>query len=124
MDYKMIRLEQTEEIAVITLDYAPTLNTLDMNMSLELEDALKKAETAPDVKVVVITGAGRAFCGGGDIRYMKAHCEEPDFAKESMGPLAKKLSEIVLYIKKNVKNRHLCRSRSSGRRRCESCFRV
>ena len=57
MDYKMIRLEQTEEIAVITLDYAPTLNALDMNMSLELEDALKKAETAPDVKVVVITGA-------------------------------------------------------------------
>ena len=100
MDYKMIRLEQTEEIAVITLDYAPTLNALDMNMSLELEDALKKAETAPDVKVVVITGAGRAFCGGGDIRYMKAHCEEPDFAKESMGPLAKKLSEIALYIKK------------------------
>ena len=72
-------------------------------MSLELEDALKKAETAPDVKVVVITGAGRAFCGGGDIRYMKAHCEEPDFAKESMGPLAKKLSEIVLYIKKMSK---------------------
>ena len=60
MDYKMIRLEQTEEIAVITLDYAPTLNALDMNMSLELEDALKKAETDPDVKIVVITGAGRA----------------------------------------------------------------
>ena len=124
MDYKMIRLEQTEGIAVITLDYAPTLNALDMNMSLELEDALKKAETDPDVKIVVITGAGRAFCGGGDIRYMKAHCEEPDFAKESMGPLAKKLSEIVLYIKKNVENRYLCRSGSSGRRRCESCFRV
>lgn len=103
MDYKMIRLEQTEGIAVITLDYAPTLNALDMNMSLELEDALKKAETDPDVKIVVITGAGRAFCGGGDIRYMKAHCEEPDFATESMGPLAKKLSEIVLYIKKMSK---------------------
>lgn len=47
MDYKMIRLEQTEEIAVITLDYAPTLNTLDMNMSLELEDALKKLKRLP-----------------------------------------------------------------------------
>ena len=66
MDYKMIRLEQTEGIAVITLDYAPTLNALDMNMSLELEDALKKVETDPDLKIVVITGAGRAFCGTGD----------------------------------------------------------
>lgn len=47
MDYKMIRLEQTEEIAVITLDYAPTLNALDMNMSLELEDALKKRKRIP-----------------------------------------------------------------------------
>lgn len=47
MDYKMIRLEQTEGIAVITLDYAPTLNALDMNMSLKLEDALKKLKRLP-----------------------------------------------------------------------------
>ena len=34
---------------------------------------------------------------------MKAHCEELDFADKSMGPLAGKLSEIVLYIKKMTK---------------------
>ena len=103
MDYRMIKFSVSEQIATITLDYAPTLNALDLHMALELEDALKKSEKSPDVSVVIITGAGRAFCGGGDIRYMKAHCEEPDFSKKSMGPLAGKLSEIVLYIKKMKK---------------------
>ncbi|MDU5310361.1 MAG: enoyl-CoA hydratase/isomerase family protein, partial [Dialister sp.] len=103
MDYRMIKFSVSEQVATITLDYAPTLNALDLHMALELEDALKKSEESPDVSVVIITGAGRAFCGGGDIRYMKSHCEEPDFSKKSMGPLAGKLSEIVLYIKKMKK---------------------
>ena len=103
MDYKMIHYTVEKSIATITLDYAPTLNALDMNMSLEVESALKEAEADQAVKVVVLAGAGRAFSGGGDIRFMKAHCDEPDFAKESMGPLAGKLSEIVLYMKKMSK---------------------
>lgn len=103
MDYEMITFSVSEGIATITLDYAPTLNALDLHMALELEDALKKSEESPQVSVIVITGAGRAFCGGGDIRYMKTHCEEPDFSEKSMAPLAGKLSEIVLSIKKMKK---------------------
>lgn len=103
MDFKMLRYAVTDGVALITLDHAPTLNALDMDLARELAAALKQAEEAADVKSVVLTGAGRAFCGGGDIRYMKAHCEEADFAERSMGPLAGKLSEIVLYIKKMTK---------------------
>jgi len=99
MDYKMLKLARDGKVAVITLDYAPTLNALDMNLALELEAALKEVEEDTGVKVIILTGAGRAFCGGGDIRFMKAHCEEPDFADKSMGPLAEKLSEIVMRIK-------------------------
>lgn len=100
MDFTMLHYSVNRGVALITLDYAPTLNALDMNLALELEAALKKAEEAAEVKTVVLNGAGRAFCGGGDIRFMKAHCEEADFADCSMGPLAAKLSELVLYIKK------------------------
>ena len=103
MDFNMLHYVKEGSVAVITLDYAPTLNALDMNLALELEEALRQAEADPSAKVVVLTGAGRAFCGGGDIRYMKAHCEEPDFAEKSMAPLAGKLSEIVLFIKKMSK---------------------
>ena len=103
MEYKMIHYEVANEIATITLDYPPTLNALDMNMALEIEDALAAAESDAGVKVVVMAGAGRAFSGGGDIRFMKAHCAEPNFAKESMAPLAGKLSELVLQMKKMSK---------------------
>ena len=103
MDYKLLTYSVEKRIATVTLDYPPTLNALNMDMALELEDALKKAEESPDAAVVIITGAGRAFSGGGDIRYMKAHCDEPDFSEKSMGPLAAKVSQIVLYIKKMKK---------------------
>ena len=65
MDYKMIHYTVEKSIATITLDYAPTLNALDMNMSLEVESALHEAEADEAVKVVVLAGAGRAFSGGG-----------------------------------------------------------
>lgn len=103
MAYQRIHTALSEGIEIITLDYAPTLNALDMEMAGELAEALKEAENDPAVKVLVLTGAGRAFSGGGDIRYMKAHCDEPDFSKKSMAPLAGKLSEIVLYMKKMSK---------------------
>ncbi|MGI6263684.1 MAG: enoyl-CoA hydratase/isomerase family protein [Succiniclasticum sp.] len=103
MEYKMLQYRVEDGVAVVTLDYAPTLNALDLNMATELLDAFQQAENDPDVKVVVLTGAGRAFSGGGDIRYMKAHCAEADFAEASMAPLAAKLSEVVLYIKRMTK---------------------
>jgi len=103
MDYKMLRVSKKNNVATITLDWAPTLNALDLNMAIELEDALKAAEEDDEVKVVILTGAGRAFCGGGDIRFMKEHCMDRDFVEKSMGPLVRKLSKIVLYIKKMKK---------------------
>lgn len=100
MAYERIHTSLSKGIETITLDYGPTLNALDMVMAGELGEALEEAEGNPEVKVLVLAGAGRAFSAGGDIRYMKAHCDEPDFSKKSMAPLAGKLSEIVLYMKK------------------------
>ncbi len=100
MAYERIHTSLSKGIETITLDYGPTLNALDMVMAGELAEALEEAEGNPEVKVLVLAGAGRAFSAGGDIRYMKAHCDEPGFSKKSMAPLAGKLSEIVLYMKK------------------------
>ena len=44
MEFKMLRFVVEDAVATITLDYAPTLNALDMNLALELEAALKQAE--------------------------------------------------------------------------------
>ena len=75
MDYTRIRTKVEDGIETITLDYQQTLNAVDLTMALELEDALTKADNDEEVKVIVMEGAGRAFSAGGDIRYMKAHCE-------------------------------------------------
>lgn len=101
--FQKLTVSREEGILTITLRDKHTLNAVDLVMARELETALKQAEEAKDVKVIVLAGDGKAFSAGGDIGYMKAHCEEPNFSKEAMAPLAGKLSEIVLQMKKMSK---------------------
>ena len=103
MEYSMLKVERTKGVGIITLDFKPTLNALDIKMAKELLHALKCLEEDNAVKVIFLTGAGRAFCGGGDIGFMKSHCKEDDFIEKSMSPLVRLVSEIVLFIKKMSK---------------------
>ena len=54
-------------IARVTLNRPERLNALNDQMQLEVTDALTQAESDDDVRVVIITDAGRAFCAGGDL---------------------------------------------------------
>ena len=61
--------EQTPTgIATITLNRPERLNALTFEVYRELTDTLAALRDANDVRVVVITGAGRAFCSGGDVK--------------------------------------------------------
>ena len=66
----MITTALGNRIATITLDRPDKLNAFSGTMREELLDALRKADADPECRVVVITGAGRAFCAGGDVDYM------------------------------------------------------
>jgi 2-(1,2-epoxy-1,2-dihydrophenyl)acetyl-CoA isomerase len=66
----MIRNHKEEHIATITLDRPEKLNAFSGTMREELLDALRAAAGDEDCRVVIITGAGRAFCAGGDVEYM------------------------------------------------------
>ncbi|MFM8305386.1 MAG: enoyl-CoA hydratase-related protein [Actinomycetota bacterium] len=61
-------LEVEEGVAVITLDRPDILNAFSTRMGRELEDAYRICDTREDVRAVVLTGAGRAFCAGADLR--------------------------------------------------------
>lgn len=63
-----LRYEKRASAAWITLDRPAALNSLTPRMIAELQSALDEAESARDVRVVVITGAGRAFCAGADLK--------------------------------------------------------
>jgi 2-(1,2-epoxy-1,2-dihydrophenyl)acetyl-CoA isomerase len=71
MDYQTILAEKTDGIVKITLNIPQKLNPLNLEMREELQDVFFKLQSDQQVKVVVITGAGRAFCAGGDIRTME-----------------------------------------------------
>jgi len=55
------------EIATITLNRPERLNALTFEVYRELKDTFTRLDTEPGVRAIIITGAGRAFCSGGDV---------------------------------------------------------
>lgn len=56
------------QVAKITLNRPAVLNASNLAMKMELQDAFAKAGSNDDARVVVMTGVGRGFCTGGDIK--------------------------------------------------------
>ena len=67
MAFQNIIYERREAIAYITLNRPDKLNAINGAMLADFQDAMDVAEADPDVKVAIITGAGRAFSAGFDI---------------------------------------------------------
>ncbi|MCP3734293.1 enoyl-CoA hydratase-related protein [Sphingomonas sp. RP10(2022)] len=67
-DYTDIRLAVRDGVAELTLDRPAALNALTLDMAAELEDAVARVSTDLAVRAVLLTGAGRAFCSGADLR--------------------------------------------------------
>ncbi|MDE2785812.1 MAG: enoyl-CoA hydratase-related protein [Chloroflexota bacterium] len=71
-DYELIlyEAERDSSITRITLNRPDRLNALNDQMQVEIADAVARADADPDTRVVIITGAGRAFCAGGDMNQL------------------------------------------------------
>jgi enoyl-CoA hydratase/carnithine racemase len=67
MDYEQIRYEVDDGVALVTLDRPEKLNAMTAQMGAEMGDAMAEADGDDAVRVVVLTGAGRAFCAGADL---------------------------------------------------------
>ncbi|MBV8237669.1 MAG: crotonase/enoyl-CoA hydratase family protein [Sphingomonas sp.] len=67
MDYEQIRYAVSDGIATITLDRPDKLNAFTARMMAELIDAFDRIDADDDVRAVIVTGAGRAFCAGADL---------------------------------------------------------
>jgi 2-(1,2-epoxy-1,2-dihydrophenyl)acetyl-CoA isomerase len=74
--YETLKIETAESIGWLTLNRPDRQNSFGADMREELVQALLALQDDGDVKVVVVTGAGRAFCTGGDMRQMLAMKEE------------------------------------------------
>jgi len=63
----LYEFDATTSVATITLNRPERLNALTFAVYTELRDAFRTLDTEPGVRAIVITGAGRAFCSGGDV---------------------------------------------------------
>ncbi|MDM7928330.1 crotonase/enoyl-CoA hydratase family protein [Blastomonas fulva] len=67
MDYTTIRYSVDDGIATITLNRPEKMNAFTGTMMLEMIDALDRIDADDDVRAVIVTGEGRAFCAGADL---------------------------------------------------------
>jgi enoyl-CoA hydratase/carnithine racemase len=61
-------VEKKDHVATITLNRPERMNAISTNMLMQLGDALKSCDDDADVRVIVLTGAGRGFCSGLDLK--------------------------------------------------------
>lgn len=67
MSYDTVLYEVSEAVATVTLNRPERLNAWNSRLGAELGDAMATADGDDDVRAVVVTGAGRAFCAGADL---------------------------------------------------------
>ncbi len=67
MDYQQIIYQVKDRVLTLTLNRPDKLNAYTQTMCDEMVDALDQADEDDNVRVIVVTGAGRAFCAGADL---------------------------------------------------------
>ncbi len=91
-DYETIRFERTGAVARLTLDRPTAANGLDATMGRELAEIAGLCADDPSLKVVTLTGAGKFFSAGGDLKGMAA---APNGAGEYVKQLADDLHSAL-----------------------------
>ena len=67
MSAELVLLEESDHVATITLNQPATLNALSYDVLVRLREIVDNVKRDPDVRVVVLTGAGRGFCSGANL---------------------------------------------------------
>jgi 2-(1,2-epoxy-1,2-dihydrophenyl)acetyl-CoA isomerase len=100
MSFDTILYEKKNRIVTITLNRPEVLNAFSSTMSNELLQAFHQAEDDEGVGCVVLTGAGRGFCSGADVREFQAGIES---GTPGLGALAaESLCQLIFNLKKPI----------------------
>jgi len=101
MAYEHIIFTKEEGIATITLNRPEALNALTWPLLIEMQDAIDKVAVDDEVRVLVITGAGRAFCAGDDLKDKGTHVSVMDGRVDSFQE-QKRVLESLRNLRKPV----------------------
>ena len=103
MKWEFVLLEKEEKVATVTLNRPDKLNAFGGNMRREILEALEDACRDKDIRAIVITGAGKAFCAGGDVNEFAAGTSQI-MAKEATieRPTMSKIVHLINTVEKPV----------------------
>lgn len=99
--YELIKVEKDDKVAIFTLNRPESLNAINEQLHSELENIFADVTRDDDVNAVVLTGAGRAFCAGGDIKGMDARQSEPGRVRIPLS-YAKRLIHNIIDVEQPI----------------------
>lgn len=103
-DYQRIAVSREGRVLTLTLTGANPVNAVDGAMHHDLARVFFDAQDDPESDLVILTGAGRAFCAGGDTAWFRIQIEQPETFR-AIGPEAKRIITSLLDLEKPI----LCR---------------
>jgi 2-(1,2-epoxy-1,2-dihydrophenyl)acetyl-CoA isomerase len=98
MTYQTIQSEMHGQVCVLTLNRPDRLNALTVQVATELQQAIKES-AKNGARAIVLTGAGRAFCAGGDIREMQEIAAKEGRVDAFFDEPLRVLNELVMLIR-------------------------
>lgn len=101
-DYNAIQVANENAVAWITLNRPDARNAVNDDMREELLAVLTDARTNPEVRAVVLTGAGKGFCTGADLSRRGSGPSGPGAAREMMRTRSQRLIRTVWELEKPV----------------------
>jgi 2-(1,2-epoxy-1,2-dihydrophenyl)acetyl-CoA isomerase len=100
MSFETILYEKKDRVLTISLNRPEVLNAFTVTMGQEVLQAFHQAEDDDDVGCVVLTGAGRGFCAGADVREFQANIQRETLG--SVQPQPESLCQLIFNLKKPI----------------------
>ncbi len=96
----LVLKEVKDGVAIIRMNNPKTMNGLDMNMTQAVYDAVTEAGADDNVKVIILAGEGKGFCGGGNLANMYEKIKDGGkFDPAESKPNMNRLAELACYMR-------------------------
>ncbi len=98
MNLKTVLHKIEEGVALVTLNRPESLNALNAQLGADLGAALRAVSSDTSVRAIVLAGAGRGFCAGGDLKEMAAGLANPRASSSALVDILRNFHDVVSFM--------------------------